>query len=206
MKLPIIYGAVDKQRLHGTENAPPHPLAAAFEAWAPGAQKWFRENAPKDIGLIISDDTGDKRAKTGVRKAFRQCRKRLRVGSTWDVDRGLLDNFMDDIYFGDSADSIGIQMADVCGFFICRHLCRREDSEHLYKMIENNIYYEKLIPEKPTYKKPATPYEDEVIAKTKQLMTEKKIESFGDAMRIVLSENQELAARYQKERPKVIED
>ena len=44
--------------------------------------------------------------------------------------------------------------------------------------------------------------EDEVNAKTKQLMIEKKIENFGDAMRIVLSENPELAARQQKERPK----
>ncbi len=44
--------------------------------------------------------------------------------------------------------------------------------------------------------------EDEVAAKTKQVMTEKKIENYGDAMRVVLSENQDLAARYNRERAK----
>jgi hypothetical protein len=44
--------------------------------------------------------------------------------------------------------------------------------------------------------------EDEVAAKTKQVMTEKKIENYGDAMRVVLSENEDLAARYNRERAK----
>ena len=40
------------------------------------------------------------------------------------------------MYFGDSADSIGIQAADMCAFLIRRHLAGKQESEWLYKIIE----------------------------------------------------------------------
>jgi hypothetical protein len=51
------------------------------------------------------------------------------------------------MYFGDSADSIGIQMADMCAFLINRHLAEKQDSEWLFKIIEPLIYSEMVRPE-----------------------------------------------------------
>jgi Protein of unknown function (DUF3800) len=50
-----------------------------------------------------------------------------------------LSNLIDDMYFGDSADSVGIQAVDMCAFLIRRHLAGKEDSEWLYKIIEPNV-------------------------------------------------------------------
>jgi hypothetical protein len=44
------------------------------------------------------------------------------------------------MYFGDSAHSVGIQLADICTFLICRHLEGKEDTEYLYKGIEPHIF------------------------------------------------------------------
>jgi hypothetical protein len=53
---------------------------------------------------------------------------------------------VDDIYFGDSKDSLGIQIADMCGFIIRRHLSGKTDSEYLYDQIKDDIYLGKVAP------------------------------------------------------------
>lgn len=48
-------------------------------------------------------------------------------------------NLLDDMYFGDSADSVGIQAADMCAFLVRRHLAGKQDSEWPFKIIEPHI-------------------------------------------------------------------
>jgi hypothetical protein len=43
------------------------------------------------------------------------------------------------MYFGDSKYSIGIQIADLCSYFIARRLAGDSETEHFYKMIEPQI-------------------------------------------------------------------
>jgi hypothetical protein len=50
------------------------------------------------------------------------------------------------MYFGDSRDSVGIQMADICGFFINRHLNQKAYAEGFYQVFSEQIAYEKVVP------------------------------------------------------------
>jgi hypothetical protein len=45
----------------------------------------------------------------------------------------------DDMYFGDSKFSIGIQIADLCSYFIAGHLEGDSEKEHFYKLIDPQI-------------------------------------------------------------------
>ena len=54
--------------------------------------------------------------------------------------RGLLAHIHDDMYFGDSAFSVGIQLADMCALLISRHLAGYGDSEELYQRIEKLVF------------------------------------------------------------------
>jgi hypothetical protein len=68
-------------------------------------EQWFSENAKDALGVLITDnfDEGKKRS---LKRVFRESRKSLP-----DKSELSLDHLIDDMYFGDSADSIGIQLA-----------------------------------------------------------------------------------------------
>jgi hypothetical protein len=53
----------------------------------------------------------------------------------------------DDLYFGDSKESVGLQMADLCNYFVWRHLCGKEDDQGFYKMFAEQIICAKAEPE-----------------------------------------------------------
>jgi hypothetical protein len=50
------------------------------------------------------------------------------------------------MFFGNSADSLGIQMADVCNFVIERHLMGKQDTEPLYEIIKDRLYQSAVVP------------------------------------------------------------
>ncbi len=102
------------------------------------------------FGILIADNTTNQHHKTQMQQAFRA--QRARVRTKWDgsskaeVSRGQLEKIHDDMYFGDSGYSVGIQMADVCCFLILRHLQGKQDTEFLYKHIEKCIFSAKVEP------------------------------------------------------------
>jgi len=55
------------------------------------------------------------------------------------MERGILEHLHDDMYFGDSKFSKGIQLADVCALVIGRHLLEYSDTEDLYQKLSKNI-------------------------------------------------------------------
>jgi hypothetical protein len=59
----------------------------------------------------------------------------------------MLGKLHDDMYFGDSSLSVGLQLADVVSFVVLRHLQGKEDTEFLFKQIERNIVFGKIEPE-----------------------------------------------------------
>ncbi len=52
---------------------------------------------------------------------------------------GPLRHVHDEMYFGDSADSVGIQMADLCAYFIAKRLEEDFISEGFYRIIEKQV-------------------------------------------------------------------
>jgi hypothetical protein len=59
---------------------------------------------------------------------------------------GKLVHLHDDMYFGSSKDSIGVQLADLCGYFIAKHLEGDAAGEGFYDIIKDRIVYSKLEP------------------------------------------------------------
>jgi hypothetical protein len=98
----------------------------------------------RQIGMLICDDTKNQGVKTNLQKAFRAYRRRMKSEKH---DCGMLGKLHDDMYFGDSSFSVGLQLADVVSFVVLRHLQGKEDTEFLFKQIERNIVFGKIEPE-----------------------------------------------------------
>jgi hypothetical protein len=144
-KLPFIYSAVHKERLLSSSFASVKPQDAAFRLCVLGVEKWLdgRENPSReefwpDRCLFIIDDCDEQH-----RKMFRNSFRSMRLRVT-DSDMGLslkrikgnrLWHSHDAMYFGDSKDSVGLQIADLCSYFMMRRL-RREDDCEFYDLIK----------------------------------------------------------------------
>ena len=137
---PIIYGAVDKQALYATRFSSANPVDIAFRICAEGVEKYMQacsETSGKDERcIVVMDDTDDKRTKQELRRSFRQLRRQQRP-PTGAI--GKLAHLHEDMYFGDSRESIGIQLADLCAFIIACHLRGVPKTEKCYDLFKNKI-------------------------------------------------------------------
>lgn len=124
--LQIAYGAVPKRKLSGSIYGSAAPIDVAFRACLPGIQEWMKKNAGDEKCLLIIDDYGEKKVKDGIRLAFRQLRPRFRPT---EYSCGVLEHFHDVIAFCDSRDSVGVQVADMCSYFIGHHLQNNVESQ-----------------------------------------------------------------------------
>jgi hypothetical protein len=141
----IVYGAVNLEYLRKQVYASANPLDIAFRSCASGVQQWVADERLKnyqansiwsdDLALFIADDC-DGKTKAALQQSFRALRQRMRPPS---FEAGQLCSVHDDMYFGDSKYSIGIQIADLCSYFIARHLQGDIGIEGFYKMIEQQI-------------------------------------------------------------------
>jgi hypothetical protein len=144
----VAYGAVNLDHLKKQPYASANSLDVAFRLCAKGITRWlasqlvakmFRGIVPDDshMTLFIADDC-DPKDKSTLQKSFRSMRTSFRIPPKEGEDTEL--SFVhDDMYFGDSRYSIGIQMADLCSYFIARHLSGDAKTESFYKMIEPHI-------------------------------------------------------------------
>lgn len=140
----LLYAAVDKNRLTKSIYASADPVQICFQRCMEGTEAWIAKQEPSNLVLLIVDDC-QKDIKKSLRKSFRTLRMPLNrpifpPGQAW--------HFHDDMYFGDSKESIGIQTADLCAFFIAKHLKGGDPAaEGFYKIIEDQIVYSKTEPE-----------------------------------------------------------
>ena len=140
-ELPIIYCAIDLPLLKSKEYASANPLDMAFRLCARGIEDWLAKNAPDDFVLMIADDCG--KDKVTLKNSFRELRPKRRPP---DWSWGSLEHVHDDMYFGDSKESIGIQLADLCGYFISKHLEGDPSGQGFYEIIKDQIAYAQLLP------------------------------------------------------------
>lgn len=145
----VTYGAVDIAHLQKQPYASANPLDIAFRLCAQEIDGWLLANvsremqtvdiadvkAGRNFALLIADDC-DKADRAILQKSFRSMRRRMRPS---DLGTGTLLCLHDDMYFGDSRYSIGIQLADLCAYFIARHLMGHAEIDYFYKMIEPRI-------------------------------------------------------------------
>lgn len=133
--IPIVYGSVDIDQLARTDYATANVIDIAFRRCAKAIEEWFRLNG--GFGMMIADNEKSKQhEKSAILNVFRQFREFVRSSPP---TRGLLEHIHDDIYFGDSKFSVGIQLADVCALLISRHLVGYDDTEALYKRVQKLI-------------------------------------------------------------------
>jgi len=140
--LSIAYGAVPKRKLRGSIYGSASHIDVAFRACLPGIQTWMKNNAGGDKCLLITDDFSEKKIKEEVRLSFRQLRLQIRPP---EYSIGTLDHFHDAIAFCDSRDSVGVQVADMCSYFIGHHLQGNNESKWCYDLFASRISYRNLV-------------------------------------------------------------
>jgi len=140
-KLPIIYSAVDKKKLAKTAVGGAIPIDVAFRMCALGFEDWMSANDEHGLGLLIMDDTKDKELRNAINHSFQILRSALRPPN-WDAE---LYHIHDDMYFGDSRYSFGIQLIDLCTYFIVRNLKKHDDE--FYRIISSQVICSKAEPD-----------------------------------------------------------
>ena len=169
-KFPFMYSAIDTKKLAKAEVSQSlfgiaDPLIAALKLCALGIEKWAQEQQPVNREghitvdyqhqyLFISDDMTDQGLKKQLRQAYRQLRQPHPYAN---VSATRLYHAHDEMYFGTSHDSIGIQLADVCTYFMQRHLTKRDpeandDADEFYYHIAGQAICAKPEPEWSNYK------------------------------------------------------
>lgn len=144
----VAYGSVDLNYLRRGPYHSANSRDVAFRRCILGAGDWLSGRCIAEMqegrygieyaALFIMDEAAqsDKETQRILQKSFRGIRGRLRFSGE---QSGQLAFVHDDMYFGDSRYSIGIQIADLCSYFIAKHLCGDTESKGFYEMIEPYI-------------------------------------------------------------------
>jgi hypothetical protein len=140
-RLPFIYAAIDEKKLAKSAAAQglfetADPLIPAFKLCALGVEIWAQNHHSQDCAgriridyrdqyLFVIDETNDQALKKRLRNSYRLLRAaRPYIG----IVQNRLWHCHDAMYFGDSRDSVGIQLADLCTYFTQRRLLKRDVS------------------------------------------------------------------------------
>jgi hypothetical protein len=161
----IVYGAVDLDKLKTELVASADPMDICFRICLEGLNKWNDDSRQIEINkelkgdwsdsekvhravydrimhdliIVILDDC-DNKIKANLTRTFRNVRPSSLKGN-YDIHC-----LHDDLYFGDSRFSIGIQVADLCSYFIARHLDGDIEVGGFFKMIQGKIAYGRHYP------------------------------------------------------------
>lgn len=164
LELKVVYGAVDLSALQRELFASADPLDICFRICLSGVDYWANDRIHEaiaqdanndsegdpvtrvvlrkmleDLVLLILDEC-DSKSKTTLVRSFRQVRPTFRSG------KFCTSCLHDDMYFGDSRYSLGIQLADLCSYFIARHLEGDQEIDGFYEWIEPHIVYSQIHP------------------------------------------------------------
>jgi hypothetical protein len=159
----FIYAAVDRKEFAATESVPfaaTRPLHAAFHMCLLGVEDWATanhsrpDNPPdtkvvnwRDTYLCILDDCDDGKLKAHYRGTYRSLRRKHPFA---DGSDNRLWHAHDNMFFADSADCIGLQLADLCNYFVRLHLeglTEKDGVLHMEGGAKKNAFYELIRPQ-----------------------------------------------------------
>jgi len=138
-QIPFIYGAVDEKKLAESSLAKglfgtARPVTAAFRLCALGIEDSARKQHDqrdqavtvdyKDNYLLVVDSTTDGELKKQLQASYKLLRAKHPYSTVHPHNR--LWHSHDEMYFGDSVSCLGIQLADLCTYFMQRHLLKRD--------------------------------------------------------------------------------
>jgi hypothetical protein len=139
-EIPIIYGAIDKQKLKAKYHDPFAPHGLAFMLCAERIERWFKANARDEIGMLICDET---KVKSDFKKSLKQYQE---FGIPLGLRNEKLEHIVDTIHFADSHESYGIQLADTANYFIKREAQDKANSKPYYKLLEPKVWDGRMFP------------------------------------------------------------
>jgi Protein of unknown function (DUF3800) len=144
-EMTFVYSAVDTRALSLSAFGAANPLDVAFRMCIRGIEQQIAPKASDaTLCLLIMDETKDAALKHQLKVSFKSVRGRPSPPN-W-IPRQLW-HFHDDMYFGDSRDSIGIQIADLCNCFVARRLKIRGNSDKFYNIFSERVICSKAEPE-----------------------------------------------------------
>ena len=135
-KVPIVFGAVDKLRLKRQVCASLDPSDAAFRICHRSLGRWFHDLAIKESVILIADNS-----RADIRRQLAGACRSLEAlqGSDEVPPEALSSRLVDEVCFGDSRSSPGIQLAGICAYVIARHLSGKPDVQGFYNIIREQI-------------------------------------------------------------------
>ncbi len=143
-EMSFVYSVVDTRALSLSAFGGASPLDVAFRMCALGIEKQVARPGGEELCLFIMDDTKDARLKNQLKCSFSSLRKRFGP-PTWNSGR--LWSVHDDMYFGASKDSVGIQIADLCNYFVARKLKMNGGEHSFYDIFSDRVICSKIEPE-----------------------------------------------------------
>ncbi len=144
-EMTFVYSAVDTRALATSAFGGANPIDVAFRMCALGIENQMTSIGQTALCLIIMDETKDGALKKQLKSSFNAVRGRL---STLRETGRRLWHIHDDMYFGDSHDSVGIQIADLCNYFAARKLKMKMDAtEDFYSLFSGRVACSKAEPE-----------------------------------------------------------
>ncbi|MCU1310358.1 MAG: hypothetical protein JWO20_1483 [Candidatus Angelobacter sp.] len=137
-KFPFVYSAVDRQELKGGLLGSANPVDLAFRMCLYKVEHiLLKEKDTEDgIALLICDDCDDSKVKKEMRQSFRILRPKV-APPIWLS--GALKRIHDDIYFGSSRDSIGLQMSDLCTWVMNRRFMGSPDADQFFEIVKDQV-------------------------------------------------------------------
>jgi hypothetical protein len=160
LNLPYIYSAIDKHRLSRTPTGSANVHDVAFRMVAAALEDFLVSQIPVNsaqgieypLCLLIVDDC-DRAPKEYIKKSFRQMRQPMRMpldSTGWSNNR--LSHSVDDLFFGDSSGSVGLQVADVCNYVMWRRLAENIEDEFFAELMKGQVICAKPEPEWSAYR------------------------------------------------------
>ena len=114
---------------------------------------------PRPLNLMILDEPERPKDRERIRDTFRSLRhsevsieQSSESGSTYRWSGARLATPVDSVFFGSSADCIGLQVADVCNWTMWKHLCGEDVSDFYDVLMSGRIVCAKPEPEWTQYR------------------------------------------------------
>jgi hypothetical protein len=163
-KLAYVYAAADRKSFSLSPFGSGKPLNSAFHMCLLGVEDWATANHPnppgpppyekvkrldwKDTVLYILDESDDKNQKDQFRNTYRT----LRSKHPWvPPHENRLWHAHDHMFLADSKDCVGIQIVDLCNYFLKRRLAGEPDPQNFYEIFREQVICAKPEPEWTTY-------------------------------------------------------